>query len=251
MAFKNLTYFLYIRVRPHWGFVLRRIPFSKSRPALDFIPPTTMIGALSYPLIKILGDSRENVVIKGVEVSRSEVFRQIFRSLHATRPQGELYSDLQKIYFFDKRRKISKSDAVALEKFYGVGEIEFVYLIDSEKAKEVLGQKWQNMIEAAAWGIVRIGQKEGVVSVEEVNFGVAELCEEAITRYYFMSRHGSPKSGRYLIREVIDWTLTPIGEYSRARRAALYIPDGEVEVKLTDDGAIYRAGPHGCVVGPK
>jgi len=247
-------YFLYVKIRPHWGFVSRLIPFSKSRPAMDFIPPTTMIGALSHALTGILGLCSENIFIDGVEVSRAEIFRSMFKSLHATRLKGGLYSDLQKVYFFDRRRRIAKSDAVALEKMYVYDEVDLVYLIDPIIAEEFLGDEWQKTMRIAAWGITRIGQKECIVSAEYVDFGVAEPYEneiKTIDNYYFMTRYALPIRGHYQLREIIDWTSTPIGEYRKAKRTMLCIPEGEVEVELTKEGMFYKISTHGYVIGPR
>jgi len=210
-----------------------------------------MIGALSYPLSKILGGLSENAFIAGSEVSRSEAFKQLFFSLNATKVEGELHSDIQKIYFYDKRRREAKSDAVALEKLYGPSEVELVYLINNKAAREILGDDWLNLLRAAAWGIVRIGQKESLASVEFVDMDVAVPCELRETRFYFLSKHARPVSGSWHMREIVDWTEALIGDYSKAPKAVLFIPDGLITVELTGQGAIYKIGDYGCIVGPK
>ncbi|AGT34163.1 hypothetical protein OCC_13320 [Thermococcus litoralis DSM 5473] len=56
--------FLKVQLRPTGIIALRALPQSKMRTALRYVPPTTLIGAIAYPLLHISGDRGETTYEK-------------------------------------------------------------------------------------------------------------------------------------------------------------------------------------------
>jgi len=258
---KNL-YLFFARFVPQWGFSLRLIPFSKSRPALKIPAVTTFIGALSYGLAKILGWG-ENIKYGVSLLSSSEKIRKFVVSVNA-RILGIInpYSDINRIYWMYRGQ--IKFDAVALEKVYLSPDreekpiIDSIFIINGKKAEQILGKNWKEFIESALWIVPRIGQKESLVSAIDVFY--EEITEDKIikagtipTSFYFPSaaaksvNPAGSNADEYMLVEFVDHFRTQFGDYTDAPRIPYVIPYSKshqkwinVNVTLSEEGlAIY------------
>jgi len=236
-------FYLKVKVTPHWGWLLSRFPFSKSRPPLKFPPPTTILGALSYPLNKLMGFPESVNEYSGAELYRGAL---VYVGLSVDGPVST-YFDLTKIAFF--YRKTFRTDAVAFGKTYVLGErpckLILCYVFAEDALRDLLKEKVREKLILAAHGITRIGSRESTVSVEEVEHGVAEVVEAGETQtkfsFYIDDVIFEEMKGDYEVQDgVVDWRVSRIGDYGEARHTRLIIPYSEgskksqpVKIKLS------------------
>ena len=215
-------YFLKVSIQPHWGYALRLVPFSKSKPALPVPPPTTFIGALAYPLNVILG-MPENYG----EVSGADRYRSIFVSVNAKINVPIIkYGDLTRVFWYRKEEKTVQSDAISLEKVYSAsdgGSIDVIYIVNENEVERIVGDL--STLKLAAWGISRIGSKESIVSVENVELRKAESidCDIIETDYYFMG-YARLLKGSLISFDVVDFRKYAIGDYVNVKKIPLNVP---------------------------
>ncbi|WP_148683426.1 type I-A CRISPR-associated protein Cas5a [Fervidicoccus fontis] len=158
------------------------ITATKSRTSFRLPPPTTLIGALSYPLAKLKNfpESSEDYMPKLLSSSLRGVY---FRSGLSLLP----YSTVTKMWFYKKNERELKSDAFAYQRLYVSGEsdLSVIYLFDEDAASRNLGHRWKEEVIAASFSMVRLGDKESLISPTKVSYGVAEeICnKEFVTDY--------------------------------------------------------------------
>ena len=257
-------YFLYVRAKLSWGFACRLVPFGKSRMTMKAPPPSTLLGALAYPLARSL-DWSEVLLGDGKEVSGADRVRKFVVSAHAKLSSSlAVKADINRVFWFDRhpQRKEVKTDAIALERVYTSpvpgareSEMELIYIVRSEPASRVLGEKWVPLLEAGGWSLTRVGQKEGLVSVEDVKLAEARVLEgnKVKTSFYFpLEACFSPPRGSWIQEFFVDPWKVGIGDYVGARRLPFIIPysvqEGgptEVEVQLEPKrGIAIRCDEH-------
>jgi len=254
MSTLNPLFFLKVSCILHWGWRLSMVPFSKSRPPLLVPPPTTLIGALAYPLNRAL-----KLPEAFHEYSGAECLRETLRYV-GLRMDSPLISffDLSKIHFF--YRKEVRNDAVALGKTYTLSlkkpECEFpaitiCYVIDETKAYSKFGDEAKNKLIEAAFSITRIGSRESLATTLNVSYGEAKISPQRSgkTSFSFLRKAISDVKGSFIICEVIDWEISAIGDYSRAERELMIVPydtteysPKPVEVELSNDYVFIDAG---------
>ena len=211
---KNNSRFFYIKthLNLHWGFSTRKILFSKTRDSYLIPPPTTLIGVLAYGLARIRKYPEEG----DGGLSTADYLRKYVKSVNV-RVNTALhhYSDLSRIWWYRKREKKTKFDAVALGKVYthcNDPALTVTYILVGEAENEL-----KDLL-LASYSISRVGVKEGITSVSKVEYGVAEVVSsnEAEISYSFWHDLAEIIEGDYMTQSVIDFMRTPIGDYSRA-----------------------------------
>ena len=255
-------YFLYVRAKLSWGFACRLVPFGKSRMTMKAPPPSTLLGALAYPLARSL-DWSEVLLGDGKEVSGADRVRKFVVSAHAKLSSSlAVKADINRVFWFDFQRKEVKTDAIALERVYASpatgareGRMELIYIVKPGLAEGVLGEKWASLLEAGGWSLTRVGQKEGLISVEYVKLAEARVLEDnkVKTDFYFpLEACSSPPRGSWIQEFFVDPWEVGIGDYTGARRLPFIIPysvqeEGptEVEAQLEPErGIAIRCGEH-------
>jgi CRISPR-associated protein Cas5a/b/c len=250
----NPLFFLKVPCVLHWGWRLNLTLFSKSRPPLLVPPPTTLIGALAYPLSRAL-----NLPEALQEYSGAERLRDVLKyvGLRIDAPLVS-YFDLSKISFFYRRE--GRSDAVAVGKTYALSKrkrqdfpaITVCYVIDEERASRKFGKKIREKLVEAALGMTRIGSRESLVAPLNVSYGEARLVPQrrGKTAFSFLRRAISrPPEGSFINLEVVDWEKCQMGDYSRVERELMIIPydvtehsPKPVDVELSDDHTFVDVG---------
>ncbi len=216
--------FLLVRVRFNWGFAARFQPQSKMRMAFKYPPPTTLLGALAYPLIR-LRSGRVELVAKGKKLtSATEQFKKYFEEVAVSmQDEPSVYGSYLRVNRIYRGSVDFGVTALPSSFLYSNGEAtaDLVYVM-----KEV-----PEGLERAAWGISRIGSRESVVSVDSVYVGDASLKrgESAKTRFSFYLKDYKVR-GNGTVLYVVDWREQEIGNYAKAERVPYYYPKGEVEV---------------------
>ncbi|MEM2871922.1 MAG: type I-A CRISPR-associated protein Cas5a [Candidatus Caldarchaeum sp.] len=244
--------YLRIDAETHWGLLLNYHAFTKSRPALRVVPPTTVIGAVALPLALM-----KNWPETFDDKSSADIIRPIFKGVFVSQNISlSEYSDLSKIFSFDVDDKQILADAAAVGKIYcgpvddGVSELNIVFLVDEGSARGVLGNGWTADLLSSAWAISRVGARESIVSVRNVEFGDVEKIETDVgeTRYYFPLSNGKPIDGEYTVANVVDWRASSIGRYIGRPTVQVVVPYdilnrrvSVVRVKPVG-GFVYKAG---------
>jgi CRISPR-associated protein Cas5a/b/c len=251
----NPLFFLKVDCILHWGWRLNLVPFSKSRPPLLAPPPTTLIGALAYPLSRSLKLPEAFGEYSGAERLRGSLK---YVGLKIDLPLIN-YFDLSKITFF--YRKKAERDAVAIGKTYTLSKglkyeaptITICYVVDEEVARRSFSrEKVRKKLVEAAIGITRIGSRESLVTPLSLSYGEARPITQrrGKTSFSFMRRSISNLlSGDFMGVEVVDWEKYPIGDYYRAGRELMIIPydsteyvSKPVEVELSEDYTFVDVG---------
>lgn len=264
---------LTIKARYHWGFWVRVPGTSKFQATLPIPPPTTIIGALAYPLarrgvLSYQGVRWEGEVLLDKKLGPMSPAGLLEKYIYATasfdidQSMGYMWDDLNKfvtLLFQETTKGTDEEEAVggrrylmkyrtgalpAGKVYYPSGVLSMVLLVD-EGLREIVPGKLEDELRMAAWQITRVGSKESIVSVEEVQLSEAKPLEErrVRTRYYFPARLGEVE-GRFF-RESF-WS----GGWGRStglRREEYIIPGSkvplkseEVEVSLTGEGRAFK-----------
>ncbi|MBS7287543.1 MAG: type I-A CRISPR-associated protein Cas5 [Candidatus Freyarchaeota archaeon] len=266
---------LTVRARYHWGFWVRTPGTSKFQGALPIPPPTTILGALTYPLAKmgvlsLRGVRQEGDVVfdskKGI-MSPAGILEDHVYAVARFDPVnsfGYVWDDLSKcvtLLFQETTKSTDEEKAVGGRRYimkyrtgalpvgkvyYPSGRISMVLLV-KESAREIVAGSLEDELRKAAWQMTRVGSKESIVSVEEVLVSKANPLDDRVvrTRYYFPARLGSVEEGDYY-REAF-WS----GGWGRGvalRREEYIVPgskiplmSGEVKVSLLSGGRAFEA----------
>ena len=219
---------LVIDLEIHWGLSLTHFLFTKSRPALRIIPPTTMIGALAYPLARLAGWPENN----SSAISSADRLRMALKGVYYRVVKGALvpHAEVTKVVWYKVREKRVVSDAAALQKIYAQpGTVLRVYYVFSiPLTVQLLGEEWEKMLVQAAWSITRLGAKESLVSVIGVVASSVDVIKvsETRTRATIPLDHVKSIKGDYVVSTVIDWRLANIGRYHGAPMTRVAQPLG-------------------------
>ena len=224
--------FLLVRLRPVWGYAVRALPQSKTRVSLGVPPPTTLIGALAYPLARVLGDRVETIYSEGkrgrpVAVSKwsEEVRRRLLYVGASLGVASVAHGSILKIQYFHRGEVLRGIAAMPVEVTAGSESwIDVAYVF------EEVPWEWSN-IERAAWGISRLGSRESVAYVEGVWSGVTEAEEAEGVETRFTVYGARRVSGDFRLSYVVDWRRSGVGGYLEAERVAAVYPLGRVRVE--------------------
>ncbi|ADV65297.1 CRISPR-associated protein Cas5 [Desulfurococcus mucosus] len=210
MAEVNKPFFIHVALSPHSALNFGTLTGNKSRPVFTIPPPTTLIGALSYPLARIEGSPESGrrympAVLAGILMG-------VYMRLDGP---AIPYATITKMWFYDPDDKLVKSDAYGYQRLYvkpkwrGGPTIKAVYIFDGVKARKELGDRWREKLVASATTMVRLGDKESLVSVDQVSYGEAEILylDEVVTRYTV------PLNDALLIEPVERWQELKVYEF--------------------------------------
>jgi len=215
----------------HWGFWVRIPHTSKQQSVLPIPPPTTLLGALAFPLVRggfikndgnklgeyILCASCKEVDFKSTAALLEDA---VFGCSAYLSDKGMLWEDLSRYITLQFQTKTQhKEEEIAaggrryLDKyrmgainagkiFYPNGKMTFFYLINPDIFAQLLAPPWDRTLEDACWNICRIGSKESIFSVKKVSMmDCSEHSNETIkTKLYFPSSAGMPHLGEAVYR---------------------------------------------------
>jgi CRISPR-associated protein Cas5a/b/c len=195
---------LFFSSLPSWGYSIREPNVSAVMISLELPPPTTLIGAFAYGLAKALNLNYETkVVSKGRSLKYVTLTEEIYPSVvyaGASVSYYKTYVDVNRALIrpFQKETRerrenpIYQFGAISTGKVYLTGEIRGLIAFDYDKLLEIfksLGAKdVERTIIESAYHIVRIGAKEGIVAVNEVNLGYARKLDSRSFKSRFYQR---------------------------------------------------------------
>jgi CRISPR-associated protein Cas5a/b/c len=242
----------------HWGYSIKHPMYSASQPALKFPPPTTLIGALSYPYTRVNGPE--------VESKSGQLYSSSIRLL------DHVLWACYKIVDFDPRMLVETRDIIRAlivpyvrsehvypgSKFLWAIQVhgkvcapalklDTVFIVDDDSAETV---------SQYAWGIARVGSKESIVSVESVSvldIETEEKSDVVSTSFCFPKELAQNIKGGY-VEEMMpapsrEWfmlgTIRDVSKYMQA----FAIPIEKVEVSLSSTAtALYVKGLEPIIV---
>lgn len=159
-------------------------------------------------------------------------------------PMFSVYHDISRVLFI--HRGVAEFDAVAVGKLYKSAQscIEVIMIVNEDRARETLGNKWKELLRIACMSINRIGARESIVTPIEVKEGLPEPISDkiVITNFSFQSHVARVISGEYVTGNVVDWKEVPIGSYVNAKTVGYIVPMSRVEVELLRDYKAYKCG---------
>lgn len=246
----------------HWGYWVKGLEVSKLQFSLRFPPPTTLIGAISLPLVKagyvknILGEIDRNLC------SPAKFLSKIFPvATIALDGYGYYFEDIN-VYIllhfqgFQKDRETRqvrrylpkfRRGAILNGRVYApYCRFTVIYMVNAEKAFDLIGEDWESKIVRGAWEILRIGSKESIVSVEKVSLinVVEEKADIVKTKFYFLSNAATPIEFPYFMEKF--W-VNGFGRGDKPQTVEYTIPGRRnpvqsraIRVKLNDAGVAYR-----------
>jgi CRISPR-associated protein Cas5a/b/c len=214
---------LKIKAEYHWGFWIRSPGTSKYQSTTPIPPPTTLIGAIAFPLIKrgvlklngqqIMGETikleESNILSPAAVLEKYIVCTSAYLdniaiiwedlSRYNTLLFQETTKDKEDEKLAGGRRYLMKYRTGALpvgKVFYPGGVLTAAFLIDKSMSK-ILDGNLESELEKSAWEITRVGSKESIVSVTDVKISEARLLKEkkVKTKYYFPAVLGSVVEG--------------------------------------------------------
>jgi len=272
---------LLVRGLFHWGFSARIITESAGAQYYPYPPPSTLIGALAYGVNVVKGLPECNLLASGKGVTLVSSSALVYDAvpwatfafsdeLSAVRRSAALgYSDFIRafrlLYQRVDRHKWEQSDmwygVNAHGKVYACGAgFKAFYLVDEKRSKD-LGLSYRDLLTAAC-SIVRIGAREGLVSVISVEasrdvkvFSAEEAKVPFETEYYFPARlaEDTVEEAEVVHLPRLDKKLwefrpeDPLGlheheEYYAPSSLGLIIRPGKMRVnRLTGEGALVVA----------
>ncbi len=246
-----------VSIKLFWGYMIH-FPFQTAAPTpLPYPPPTTLIGALAaaYARMRRLPEA---VRIKGrLESTAAVLIRRgmVLDAYAAIRGYVALHQDLSKVIalpYLVQRGRDFWFGAQAFGKAFGPVALRAVYIVSDAAADEVA---------AYAWGINRIGSKEGIATVTDVAIAdLVPLSERIVsTRYYARASLVEPRRNYRLVKM---WRITPEA-YSGVKRPGeelweyYYVPSrlgvygGEMLVRLKETGVAVDVMGEKLVVGKR
>lgn len=218
----------------HWGYWVRIPGTSKQQSTLPLPPPTTLIGALTFPLAreerlkdkrnqnKISGETLFNLV-GGLFEPRSvaSVFEDaVIGASILINGRAMMWEDINKyttVHFQTTtksnpeekaaggRRYLDKYRSGAINSgkvFYPKGKATLFYVINEELISHAILPPWDKHLEEASWEISRIGSKESIFSVANVKFIELSCKSErhVRTKLYFPATAGEIDSSEKAYR---------------------------------------------------
>lgn len=225
---------LIVTLRSHGVIALRIMPQSKMRLSFKHPPPTSLIGALAYPLFS--GERREVTLSeKGKPKSKADELRSMLLGVAVSSREALMYGPLFKINRL--YHGVVESAVTSLPITVTYSDIDHPYRIAYIFDEERLAEYSRRDLERAAWGITRIGSRESIVNVEDVKSAKLEISKANSVKTSFSYSLENVKSvrGKYDVEFVVDWRRNEISDYSRADKIRLAYPleENEVEGDLT------------------
>ncbi len=253
---------LRVIVRLHWGFSIKYPLYSATQPSLRLPPPTSLLGALAYPL-SIQEIRPEVIVVNGAIYSSTVILMDVipwlcYRILDLDPRWLVETKDISRVlivpYIRNEHVYPGSPNIWAVQahgKIYApTMTLDIVYIVTGSK----------NNIERltyAAWGISRVGIKEALVSTVEVELLDVVITSEkhVSTKYSFPRSLAEPIEGEYMLVRLPtlerDWyRLAEVRNPTRYMED-YYLPIDEVEVNLKEEGVAIQVDKLGHIIVPR
>lgn len=192
-----------------WGHFIKPPYLPLGGHSLPYPPPTTLIGALAYPYYKYLGLNKEIELINGEPYSSSVKLLEYvkYSSMGYLNPMITQIIDINKYHIFGYVRDEYRGDTTKWTSVIGVGK---TYVLSRAVAAYLIKRDYGELFSKIAWGISRIGSKEGLVAVNKVHL----IPEPTVLKHtggfetiFPTPTHIVKKSSR--AEKTVFWKITP------------------------------------------
>jgi len=202
----SILRFFYSKLNLHWGFIVRAKGATAAQPSMILPPPTTIVGAFAYPLLRLLGIPEEHDSTKKMKKRAiiSPVFDCFIKSTQGasagldpdSRTGLSTYMETTRIIGFVYKTGGQISDALkrpieeSIPLIMPVQPIGSTYapnsilhiaaLIDIKELSRCLETSTEDIDNyglKACYGVSRLGSKESIVSVIDADYGEPEFTE--------------------------------------------------------------------------
>lgn len=287
---ESLERMVIVRAGLHWGFVVRMPGASAAQLALPLAPPTSVIGAIASPLFRLLGLREKAVAGKraipvldphfecslratraaGMGVAPSAkttgicVYQEISRVIAAPYKAGGGWDEAlrQKTYSlgFYTRFVTEAMPVQAVGAAYAPGvEVDLAWVFDAatlasclrEKGVKVSPEDIDNVGELAAYGVSRLGSKEGIVSVVAASYlksGFRRVYRKEVfsTHIYVPVSCVRHLAGAVSVIKLWDIAYKPVDVYVPGPATNALVtspwPGATPQYEITSDCVAYVAG---------
>jgi CRISPR-associated protein Cas5, Apern subtype len=177
-----------------WGYSIRLPGYAKRQSSHTLPPPSTLIGALAYPVAFGTGEC----FLEGKNlVSSAQKFMSCILAASARYTENSVASlteDINRYLIAQFQKKERRKEpayrfgAIPVGKVYAPSqEMEFVYALDGESCSKIFGDKWKEKLISASYSIIRLGSKEGIVSIKHAELQKSKEIkgEKITTPFYF------------------------------------------------------------------
>lgn len=229
--------YLAVKLKPHGIIAIRSLPQSKMRVASRYAPPSTLLGALVYSVVRLRGERKETILRGNVFKSYVEAYKDLVVNIAMnTNIHPIIFGFLLRINRYYRKEIDSSITSFPVAIYYSSVDpvINVIYLINDSILDQYGLSK--NDLLRAGWGITRVGSRESIVSVENVIVEEAIIHEievsedEAIdTEFSFEYKSNISIKGHYFLEYVVNWKKE-LTDYSLAEKIPIVYPEGKVFV---------------------
>ncbi|MEM0370797.1 MAG: type I-A CRISPR-associated protein Cas5a [Pyrobaculum sp.] len=250
---------LALLVRLHWGFSVTLPYVSGSRPSYPLPPPSTLVGALAAAC----GRGAEVVEEGGVPVSSA--YSVAKRVRWASAGFLDYYTTSSQLirYFtgpYQSRKTLTQDIPASLNVAELFSPISLGYVFSP--GGRLLVTFWGEGVEQykdCAWWVYRVGSKESIVAVEDVEVAEAKAADAATSLVYFPTRAGA--SGGYGFNIQLwrrggrpSWLCTYMHHFAEGCESVeeelRYAPPGGV-VEVSKSAYVAEVFEHYVVAAPR
>lgn len=234
-----MRYAVLVKLKVPYGISVYYPQATTTAPAYPLPPPTTLIGALAYPYLRKTADS-EVEIVGGKPYSLA---RRLLNKVLYTSAGSEGYSMSRDVERVLQAIYLRKDYWGRAEMLYTIGVRGVTYYLDDNLY--ILYIVSDRSLADYAYGIVRLGRKESMVTVEDV---VVERVEDVVkavgrgsfkTIFYYLTKvaTGCQEERAYIIHmpklSETNFTSTRLPETEE-----YCVPRGVVASELREGGAL-------------
>ena len=230
-----------------WGYSVRIAPQGKGRSAYRIPPPTTFLGAYIAGIQQTIGDTSEVIVEGGKKpkyYSAADKYRNLFDDVFVKIEEfnGKIYGEpIKQKYLY---RGEVRDNVIAMPGvFHQSGIFSVIYAI-KEDVLDALSLSKGDIVRGA-WAIMRLGAKEGIVIVKDVN--IVQLKEDiacdGMTYHSFYLDEGIEIKGKeYWAERVVYWKTRSFrfGDYSACSKGIVIYPKRRVSFTSEKELPVFR-----------
>ena len=238
----------------HWGYSVKKPLYTATQPSFKIPPPTALLGALAYSASVIEEDYREIVkigddlgskVLKYLDVCPWVTYRLLdheFRHVD-TRVLAETKDIVRIIQSLGVRTEHIRVGSAML---WGIATYGKVFMPGS--FIEALFVARKEGLERYVWGLTRLGTRESIISVnnvELIDFEVVDKADEVETPYIFPRSLATQVEGEYDVVELpkpqLEWFIFKLGKVPSELIEHFIVPvKGAVKVRPSNKAYIIK-----------